>query len=142
MIFRARVENLPAILRVLEEVADGVEPALSAGIRSALEPVLDSARRTTPVETGALRASTRIAVSAGRGQGRGTVGWTRRGGVRGAQMIAVEYGGRGRRGRRTLFRAFDVDQAERDFADSMRAGIDAALRRGVARSGGRLRLTR
>lgn len=142
MIFSGRVENARGIERVLGRLGDDLERrgALDA-VLAALEPALADLRRNTPVDTGALRRSAAVTVARERGSVAALLGWSANGRVRRQQMVAVEFGGRGRRGRRALSRSFDEDRAERDLARELGVEIDAALARGVARSGGKLRLS-
>ena len=113
------------VQRALRRVA-GVGSGLPRIAREALEPVLDDLRRATPVDTGALRDSSRLEVS--RRDGAASVGWSSGRRVRRAQMLAVEFGNRARPGRRVLSSLFDSerDAIERRFVGSLRRGIDSA----------------
>lgn len=125
----ARVENAREIERALRRVADVGPEGLPRAAREALEPLLDELRRATPVDTGALRDSSRIAVSTGRGLATASVGWSgRRGRVRRAQMLGVEFGSRGRPGQRVLSSLFDAerDGIERRLVRALRAETGAA----------------
>lgn len=127
-----RIENAREVEKVLERLArdfGGLLPLRSAA-QAALEPALDDARATTPVRTGALRRSARLAVSVEQGQVVGRVGWSGRG-VRRQQMLAVEFGTAHQPARRVLSRAFEAARVDAAFERLLRREIDAALARAV-----------
>lgn len=127
MKFAGRVENVREVERALGRIADIGSEDVPDAVRAALEPMVGDLRRATPVDTGALRDSTRVAVLRRPRLAVGSVGWSGRR-VRRAQMLAVEFGARRRPGRRVLSGLFDAAAMERRFVQALGGRIDDAWR--------------